>query len=555
MFTITIFLSAVSPHRGSVATPVYSHIAKSMTPTPPPPPTFHTLSTEGMEDLTNYAKRTAIAQHSRDQIAAYLDDIMAGKRPFDPITIRRALGHASLVVLSQRYRQRLLDILKHHDQVAARAGLHLSNHLTVESVTLYLYELDKLMRADGKEYEPDHFKQKLSALFTAGKKTGRVMPSKEDSDHLKDYAILLGEAVGSDKDVRQATPVRPIMIRAIQSMLGRSSAPSLRDRVFLVMIKVHGHSGIRSCEATDNCMLLQDVTCLPDGSVLLRLTRTKTNKRPCTILLHPLGEEAADVCGARALHEWVHTMYHHFRRSPSSFLFPEVEGNTFTSGHWQQQVFSSTLKSYVRSAGCAFLYPGQNDPTGHGFRRAVTTIAEEEGVSTDFVTRYLRWSTILATSRVRYTHSTQVVAQAIAAAITSAYRKELARYPPHLFRVARPPAVPAPRAASPVPRIITSAPLVTTRQRPAPSASACMSPMLQASYWSSPSSPSSSPFAPTEGAKEADIARTHQSKPVVVRVDEDTYQAAGYGVGMEQYLAALPLPAKRLRNPVQRLDL
>lgn len=243
-------------------------------------------------------------------------------------------------------------------------------------------------------------------------------------------------------------------------------------------------------------------------------------------------------------------MRHHHHMPSSSYLFPFVDGDTFTSSHWSQTEFSSTLKSFLRRAGCQFLYLDVDDPTGHSFRRALTTIAEEEGVSPDFVTRYLRWAMDLC--RIRYTHSTSIVAIDIARALTSALQKELSAFPMSRFYInrtnlppSRGPVRGSVRAATPSPSFRSSpaAPVILTASASAPSSSSPLraSPLRAATVVLAPPAPV---FIPQQPRHQHIIPR-HQH---VVIVDESDYQAAGYGIGREQYLLAQPLPAKRTRS-------
>jgi len=309
----------------------------------------------------------------------------------------------------------------------------------------------------------------------------------------------------------------------------------------LTMSKVLFHTGARSGEFTDNCPYLDDVTLHADGSVSIRLVRTKSNPRPTVLLLCPLGDGATTVCGARALHEWVHYLRRHHHMPTSSFLFPFVDGDTFTSSHWPQTEFSSSLKLFLRRAGCAFLYSDVSDPTGHSFRRALTTIAEEEGVSPDFVTRYLRWAMDLC--RIRYTHSTRIVATAIASALTSALRKELSEYSMSQFVINRD-------------EVPSSRPLVRRHDSSPPLRLLFASRVVVASSSPSPSLSSSPPPPPPEAPLESSLPPS----PVLVLpvrlqhhhhaflVGEEAYRAAGYGIGREQHLLAQPLPEKRMRK-------
>lgn len=502
---------------------------------------FRRLGSAGLEDLTKYGRRTAKAQHGRLQLSTFFSGVVDGTQSVSGI--KSALDFAASLAVDEQYRNAQVSALSHHDHVASLLGLE--GGLSTESVALYLNDLDMKMRRRqrDKDYVVSYFKTKLKYLFIAASSAGRIMPNASDTRRLKKFALFLGEAIGGDVDVKRATPVRPIMIHALSSLLHRSLSPSLRDRVMLAMSKVLFHTGARSGEFTDNCPCLDDVTLHTDGSVSIRLVRTKSNPRPTVLLLCPLGDGAAAVCGARALHEWVHYLRHHHHMPTSSFLFPFVDGDTFTSSHWPQTEFSSSLKLFLRRAGCAFLYSDVSDPTGHSFRRALTTIAEEEGVSPDFVTRYLRWAMDLC--RIRYTHSTHIVATAIASALTSALSKELSQYSMSQFVINRaelPSSRPLVRrqASSPVLHSVFTSPIVATSSSPSPSSpSPSVSPQSRA-----PLAPSLSP-SPVQVLP---LRQRHHHHALLV--DEEAYRAAGYGIGREQHLLAQPLPEKRTRKPV-----
>lgn len=552
-----------------------------------------------MGDLTNYDKRTLVAQSVRDQVSSCFQDVHDGKEALG--SIRPAIAFASMYALSEGHREALRRVLDHHDHIAV--SFKLNNSISLESGALYLDALDRDMRADGDGWVPTYFTTKLSLLFNAGKKGGRTLPGPGETDVLKGFATFLGEAIGSDKDVKQATPVRPIMLQAISDMLHRSSSSSLRDRTMLVLCKVLLHTGARSCEFTDNCVRIEDVTLLAEGAVAIRLKRTKSNVRPIRLLLHPLGEGAASVCGARALHAWVPELLRHHHQQHSSYLFPAVESDSFTSSHWAQTTFSNYLKVILRRAGCAFLYVGENEPTGHGFRRAVTTIAEEEGVDPEYTTRYLRWSAIMSLCRVRYTHSNQVVSAAVAAALTSAYEKEVSLHSATMFSHPSHDSVISSSSSSAVAAssssslassslMLAKAPSWRLRRRQLlsvsstasespspipiaaglPPSSRALSPSSSLSVPSThlhpslPIHPAPSPCAMSAssvtGPLDACVSpRSNAATPSRLkrrllqknlRMDDGSFAEAGYGVGYEQFLLAQPLPSRRVPKPIVR---
>ena len=530
-----------------------------------------------MDDLTNYDKRTLVAQGVRGQVSSCFQDIHDGRQSLG--SIRQAISFASMYALSEGHRESLRRVLDHHDHIAT--SFSLGGNISLESAALYLDALDREMRTNGDGWVPTHFTTKLSLLFNAGKKAGRSMPTPGETDVVKGFATFLGEAIGSDKDVRQATPVRPIMLHAISNMLRRTSSSSLRDKTMLVLCKVLLHTGARSCEFTDNCVRIEDVVLLADGAVTIRLKRTKSNLRPTLLLLHPLGAGAASVCGARALHVWIPELLRRHHQQSSSFLFPDVEADVFKSSHWAQTTFSNYLKVILRRAGCAFLYAGENEPTGHGFRRSVTTIAEEEGVNPDFTTRYLRWSSIMSLCRVRYTHSNQVVSAAIAAALTSAYEKELSIHSMASFDPSPPDqALSSSSAAAAASSSLSSSSLLPPkvpswrlrRMRLASSSRAASKPSLPEQVDAAPSSlmsSSSSPSVldhPTPPPVDSPLGTSASTVPGAtvpsrlkrrllnknVPLDDTSFAEAGYGVGYEQFLLAQPLPSKRVPKPIFR---